>query len=79
MGKYIDKNLSRNEQIIVKAKFSIFGGLIGIFINELAVTNKNVVGKAGFIRKKTMSSPLDKVQNISVSKGLFGSIFGYGM
>lgn len=78
MGKYIDKNLSRNEQIVAKAKFSIFGGIIAIFINELAVTNKNVVGKTGFIRKKTMSSPLDKVQNVSVSKGLFGSIFGYG-
>lgn len=77
MGKYIENNLSRNEKIVQKAKLSFFGGIL-IMFEELAVTNKNIVGKTGIIRKRTMSSPLDKVQNVAVSKGFFGSILGYG-
>ncbi len=82
MGKYLEQNLSRNEKIVKQAKLfavSIFtGGIFAYATTELAVTNKNVIGRVGFIRKKVMSSPLNKVQNVAVSKGLFGSIFGYG-
>lgn len=82
MGKYLEQNLSKNEVIVKQAKLSgvsIFtGGIFAYFTTELAVTNKNVIGRVGFISKKVMSSPLNKVQNVSVSKRLFGSIFGYG-
>lgn len=82
MGKYLEQNLGRNEKIVKQAKLSVValftGGLFSFLTTELAVTNKNVIGRVGFIRKKTMSSPLNKVQNVSVSKGVFGSIFGYG-
>lgn len=82
MGKYLEQNLSRNEKMVKQAKLSavsIFtGGIFAYATTELAVTNKNVIGRVGFIRKKVMSSPLNKVQNVAVSKGLFGSIFGYG-
>ncbi len=45
---------------------------------ELAVTNKRVIGKAGFINSAALDAPLNKVQNVTVSSGLFGKIFGYG-
>lgn len=45
---------------------------------ELAVTNKRVVGKAGFINSASLDAPLNKIQNASVSSGLWGKIFNYG-
>lgn len=51
---------------------------ISVATSELAVTNKKLIGKFGLINTKSMDAPLNKVQNISVSSGLFGKIFGYG-
>lgn len=51
---------------------------ISLAASELAVTNKKLISKFGLINTKSMDAPLNKVQNISVSSGLFGKIFGYG-
>lgn len=67
----------------------IFGGLVvGLIIsipaiklslfNELAITNKKVYGKIGFIKTVEMNSPIHQIQNVKVSNGLFGKIFKYG-
>lgn len=90
MGKYIENHLTKNEQIILKAKISpitiitsifrlrFIRNLIAMATTELGYTNKNVIGKSGFITSKAMSSTLDKVQNVSVKSGLFGKMFNYG-
>lgn len=51
---------------------------IDFFKTELAFTNKRVIGKVGIINTKAMDAPLNKIQNVSVSSGFFGKIFGYG-
>lgn len=90
MGKYIENHLTKNEKIIKKAKISaitiftsifrlrFFRNLVAMATTELGFTDKNVIGKSGFISSKAMSSSLDKVQNVSVKSGLFGKIFNYG-
>lgn len=90
MGKYIENHLTKNEKIILKAKISpvtiitsifrlrFIRNLIAIATTEIGFTNKNVMGKSGFISSKAMSSSLDKVQNVSVKSGLFGKLFNYG-
>lgn len=90
MGKYIENHLTKNEKIILKAKISpitiitsifrlrFIRNLIAIATTEIGFTNKNVMGKSGFISSKAMSSSLDKVQNVSVKSGLFGKMFNYG-
>lgn len=45
---------------------------------ELAVTNKKIIGKLGLVNTKSMDAPLNKIQNVSVSSGLGGKMFGYG-
>ncbi len=77
MGKFIQSNLGRNESVILEAKFSIFGGL-GIIGEELGFTNKNVIGKVGIIKRRTLTAPLNKVQGVKTGSGFFGKIFGYG-
>ena len=57
---------------------TIWKPLIAKLTTELAVTNKKVVGKVGLIRTKALDAPLNKINNVSVSSGLIGKIFGYG-
>ena len=46
--------------------------------NELGLTSKRLIGKVGTLAFKAMDAPLNKIQNISVSFGVFGRLFGYG-
>jgi uncharacterized membrane protein YdbT with pleckstrin-like domain len=56
--------------------------LIGLWIKfrstELAVTNRRVIAKFGFIRRHTFELNIDRVEAIQVEQGITGRIFGYG-
>jgi membrane protein YdbS with pleckstrin-like domain len=43
----------------------------------LILTENAVKGKTGLIKTKKLVSPIGKVQDVSVSSGLLGKIFGY--
>lgn len=45
--------------------------------DSLILTDSHIIGKTGIIHTKTMSTPLSKVQAVSVSNGLLGKMFGY--
>lgn len=63
--------------IILSPLFFVLG-LIVIITNatsELAVTSKRIIGK---VPGKSMDAPLDKIQTVSVSKGLLGGIVDAG-
>lgn len=45
---------------------------------QLSLSNKRIVGKVGLINTKSMDSPLDKINSVSVESGLGGKIFKYG-
>lgn len=45
---------------------------------ELAVTNKKIIAKFGFIRRDTIELLLHKVESIQVKQSLFGRILNYG-
>lgn len=68
---------------------AFFGGLliavlimafpvIQMLTTHLVITSKRLYGKVGLIRTKTLDTPLNKVNTVSVASGLFGKIFGYG-
>ncbi len=52
--------------------------VLKITSTELALTNKRIVAKFGFIRRETVELRLERVESISVSQGIFGRIFNYG-
>ena len=52
--------------------------IINVTTTELAVTNKKVIGKAGFIRRVSIDLPLEKLESININQGLLGRILGYG-
>ncbi|NMF90993.1 PH domain-containing protein [Aromatoleum petrolei] len=45
---------------------------------ELAVTNKRVIAKFGFISRQTIELNINKVESIQVNQGILGRIFNFG-
>lgn len=62
---------------IVIALAIIIVTVLKITHTELAPSSKKLIGKIGIINTKSMDSPLNKINNVSVDQGLFGKIFGY--
>jgi membrane protein YdbS with pleckstrin-like domain len=45
---------------------------------EIAITNRKIVAKYGFISRNTVEILLTKIESIQVHQGIFGRIFNYG-
>ena len=45
---------------------------------ELAVTNRRIVFKRGFIRRHSIEMNMDKVESVDVDQSVLGRILGYG-
>jgi uncharacterized membrane protein YdbT with pleckstrin-like domain len=45
---------------------------------EMAVTNRRIIFKRGFVRRHTIEMHLDKVESVDVDQSLLGRIFNYG-
>jgi uncharacterized membrane protein YdbT with pleckstrin-like domain len=45
---------------------------------ELAITNKRVIAKFGFISRRTVEININKVESVQVEQGIAGRIFDYG-
>lgn len=51
--------------------------LVGYLSIDLAVTNKRVIGKIGFLRVNLIDIPIEKVDNVQLVAGLWGRMFRY--
>ncbi len=48
------------------------------YINtEFGLTDKRIIGKVGVFKTESIDAPLEKIDNIKLSSGLFGKIFNY--
>jgi membrane protein YdbS with pleckstrin-like domain len=45
---------------------------------EIAVTDRRIIYKRGFIRRHTIEMNMDKVESVDVNQSLLGRVFGYG-
>jgi len=48
------------------------------WITEIAVTNKRIIYKRGFINRHTAEMNMDKVASVDVDQSIFGRILNYG-
>lgn len=53
-------------------------GYVRYKTTELAITNKRVIVKLGFIRRQTIEINLGKVESVQVDQSLWGRMFNYG-
>lgn len=52
--------------------------ILTIISTEIAVTNRRIITKIGFIRRHTSEIDRTKVEGISVDQSILGRILGYG-
>jgi Bacterial PH domain len=55
-----------------------FASLVQFISSEFAVTNRRVILKEGFIRRRTIELLLQKVESIDVRQGIFARMCDYG-
>ncbi len=51
---------------------------ITYYTTELAITNKRVIAKFGFIRRNTVEINISKIESIQIDQGIRGRIFNFG-
>lgn len=56
----------------------LFYAAIKLTTQELAVTNKRIVAKTGWISRQTLELSIKKVEGVNVDQGVLGRIFNYG-
>ena len=91
MGKYVNSNLTSDENVVYEAKYHwilfislkailtlFISPLIDFYTSEFAITNKRIITKIGLIRIKTMELNIPKVESVNVDQGILGRILGYG-
>lgn len=62
---------------LVIAAIIIVPKYLAVSHTNISLTNSRLIGKTGVINTKSMDSPLNKVNNVSVEQGLGGKIFNY--
>lgn len=91
MGKYINENLIKEEEIVHETKYHwiiflspinwvtlFIPGLIMYNFSEFGITNKRLIIKTGLISRKTIEMNLSKIESVNVDQGILGRILGYG-
>lgn len=56
----------------------LIAAYIKFISTELAVTNKRVIAKTGFISRDTIEMNIAKVESMQVNQGISGRIFNFG-
>ncbi|HLH89134.1 MAG TPA: PH domain-containing protein [Xanthobacteraceae bacterium] len=64
--------------VFLAAAVLLFIGWFKRLTTEVAVTNKRIIYKRGFISRYTIEMHLDKVESVDVDQSILGRIFGYG-
>jgi uncharacterized membrane protein YdbT with pleckstrin-like domain len=52
--------------------------MVSYFTTEFAVTDKRIIAKTGFLRRRSLELLLSKVESIGVHQPILGRIFDYG-
>jgi uncharacterized membrane protein YdbT with pleckstrin-like domain len=60
------------------AAVALFIGWFRRWTTEIAVTDRRIIYKRGFIRRHTIEMHLDKVESIDVDQSILGRIMNYG-
>jgi uncharacterized membrane protein YdbT with pleckstrin-like domain len=63
---------------LLMAFFSWQNALLRRQTTEIVITDRRIIFKEGFIRRRTMEMNLSKVETVDVIQGIWGRVFDYG-
>jgi len=64
--------------VVVIGLFFLIYAWIQVRSTEIAITNRRVIAKFGFIKRDTVEINLDKVEALRVEQGFLGRMLNYG-
>lgn len=64
--------------LILLGSINLLSAIIYRITTEIAVTNRRVIFKKGFIWRKTMEMNIGKVESVSIDQTVMGRIFDFG-
>jgi uncharacterized membrane protein YdbT with pleckstrin-like domain len=64
--------------VLAGAAVALFSAWFRRWTTEIAVTDRRVIYKRGFVRRRTIEMHLDKVESVDVDQSILGRIFNYG-
>jgi uncharacterized membrane protein YdbT with pleckstrin-like domain len=64
--------------LLIISIFSFINSVINYYCSEYVITNKRIVMKVGFIRRRSLEIFLDRVEGIYVEQSILGRLLGFG-
>ena len=64
--------------VIVVGLILLIWAWIRVRSTEIAITNKRIIAKFGFIKRRTVEINLDKVEALRVEQGVMGRMLNFG-
>ena len=64
--------------VVVIGLFFLVAAWVRVKSTEIALTNRRVIAKYGFIRRNTVEIALEKVEALRVEQGVLGRMLDYG-
>ena len=64
--------------VVVVGLFFLAAAWIRVHSTEIAITNRRVIAKFGFIRRHTVEINLEKVESLRVDQGVMGRFLNFG-
>ena len=64
--------------VVVIGLFFLVAAWIKVRSTEIAITNRRVIAKFGFIQRETVEINLDKVEALRVDQGVMGRMLNFG-
>jgi uncharacterized membrane protein YdbT with pleckstrin-like domain len=64
--------------VVVVGLFFLVAAWIRVHSTELAITNRRVIAKFGFIKRDTVEINLEKVEALRVEQGFWGRVLNFG-
>lgn len=64
--------------LFIIALYLLLGAWFSRWTTELAITDKRIIFKRGFIRRHTIEMNMDKIESVDVDQSILGRMFNYG-
>jgi uncharacterized membrane protein YdbT with pleckstrin-like domain len=64
--------------VVVVGLFFLLAAWIKVRSTEIAITNRRVIAKFGFVKRDTVEINLEKVEALKVEQGFFGRMLNFG-
>ena len=64
--------------VVVVGLFFLVAAWVNVRSTEIAITNRRIIAKFGFIKRHTVEINLEKVEALRVEQGVLGRMLNYG-